>query len=149
VISKSTVCVAGASGLVGSNIVKEALARGYGVNGTLRDHRAPTKTPYLMALPNARDNLTLFSADMSKDGSFDEAVTGTDCVFIACLIPVYSGISGKPAREMDYDQGVAEIIQPTVNGCLNIKKSAHRQGVKNIVICSSTSSTNPPPPRSN
>ena len=47
---------------------------------------------------------------------------------------------------MDDEQGYAEIIMPTVNGCLNILKSAARQGVKNIVICSSTSSTNPIPP---
>ena len=47
---------------------------------------------------------------------------------------------------MDDEQGYAEIIMPTVNGCLNILKSAARQGVKNIVSCSSTSSTNPIPP---
>jgi nucleoside-diphosphate-sugar epimerase len=144
--SKSTVCIAGASGLVGSNIVKAALERGYAVNGTLRDHGAPGKAPYLKALPDASTNLTLFSADMSEHGSFDSPTAGTDCVFIACLIPVYAGPSGKPAREMDDEQGYAEIIMPTVNGCLNIMKSAHRQGVRNVVICSSTSSTNPVPP---
>ena len=47
---------------------------------------------------------------------------------------------------MDDEQGYTEIIMPTVNGCLNILKSAERQGVKNVVICSSTSSTNPVPP---
>ena len=35
---------------------------------------------------------------------------------------------------------------PTVSGCLNIMRSAARHGVKNVVICSSTSSTNPVPP---
>lgn len=38
-------CVAGASGLVGSNIVGAALAKGYAVNGTLRDPADPTKAP--------------------------------------------------------------------------------------------------------
>jgi nucleoside-diphosphate-sugar epimerase len=143
--SKTAVCVAGASGLVGSNIVKAALERGYAVHGTLRDRNAPNKAPYLNALPGAAEKLTLFSAEMAEDGSFDAALTGTDCVFIGCLIPVYAGPSGMPAREMDDEQGYAEIIMPTVNGCLNIMQSALRQGVKNVVICSSTSSTNPMP----
>ena len=42
-----TVCVAGASGLVGSSIVKAALSRGYSVNGTLRDSTIRDKVDYL------------------------------------------------------------------------------------------------------
>ncbi|MFC1681065.1 NAD-dependent epimerase/dehydratase family protein [Pseudomonadota bacterium] len=141
-----TICVAGASGLVGSNIVRTCLERGYYVNGTMRDHDAPDKAPFLNSLPGAPTGLRLFSADMSEQGSFDAALEGTDCVFIACLIPTYIGRSGKPAREMDDKQGYAEIIMPTVDGCMNIMRSAVGQGVRTIVICSSTSSTNPIPP---
>ncbi|MEM7422945.1 MAG: NAD-dependent epimerase/dehydratase family protein [Pseudomonadota bacterium] len=144
--SNNKICVAGASGLVGSNIVRAALERGYRVNGTLRDRDAPDKAPYLGALEGASGGLELFTADMADAGSFDAAVSGTDGVFIACLIPTYFGPSGKPAREMDDAQGYAEIIMPTVDGCLNIMRSAHRHGVRKIVICSSTSSTNPVPP---
>ncbi len=144
--SGKTICVAGASGLVGSNILAAALARGYAVNGTMRNKDAPEKAPYLKALPGADAGLSLFSADMAREGSFDEPTRGADCVYIATLIPTYAGPTGVPAREMDDEQGYAEIIMPTVNGCLNIMRSAQRQGVKNIVICSSTSSTNPVPP---
>ena len=144
--SGKSICVVGASGLVGSNILKAALDRGYDVRGTMRDKDAPTKAPYLKALPGAAERLTLFNAEMSESEAFDEALTGADCVFIACLIPTYAGPSGKPAREMDDEQGYAEIIMPTVNGCLNILRAAARQGVPNAVICSSTSSTNPIPP---
>ena len=144
--SKNAICVVGASGLVGSNIVRAALARGYTVQGTMRDPRAPNKAPFLNALPGAPERLRLFRADMAEEESFDAALAGADCVFIACLIPVYAGPSGKPAREMDDEQGYAEIIMPTVNGCMNILRSAVRQGVENAVICSSTSSTNPVPP---
>ena len=140
-----TVCVAGASGLVGSNIAREALARGYAVQGTLRDATDSAKAPYLLKLPGANERLSLLSAEMADEDSFDAAVTGADCVFIACLIPVYADPTGTPAREMDDQQGYAEIIQPTVDGCLNIMRSAHRAGVSNVVICSSTSSTNPVP----
>ncbi|HUU72551.1 MAG TPA: NAD-dependent epimerase/dehydratase family protein [Burkholderiales bacterium] len=143
---EQTICVAGASGLVGSNIVRAALERGYRVHGTLRDVGAPDKASFLNALPHAPERLKLFSADMSKPDSFDAALAGADGVFIACLIPTYSGPSGKPAREMDDAQAYAEIIMPTVDGCINIMRSAVRRGVRKIVICSSTSSTNPVPP---
>ncbi len=144
-LSDKIICVAGASGLAGSNIVKAALDRGYTVSGTMRNKAAPDKAPYLKALPGASERLSLHSADMANEKNFDEAMAGADCVFIACLIPTYFGPSGKPAREMDDEQGYAEIIMPTVNGCLNIMRSAACHGVKNVVICSSTSSTNPVP----
>ncbi len=144
--TEKTICVAGASGLVGSNIVRAALERGYRVHGTLRDSAAPAKAPYLKALPHAAERLQLFSANMDERGSFDAVLAGADGVFIACLIPTYAGPSGKPAREMDDAQGYAEIIMPTVDGCLNIMRSAVDAGIRNIVICSSTSSTNPNPP---
>ena len=143
--SERTLAVVGASGLVGSNIVREALGRGYAVNGTMRDKDAPAKAPWLKALPGG-ERLTLFSADMADEAAFDAPLAGADCVFIACLIPTYHGPSGTPAREMDDAQGYAEIIMPTVDGCLNILRAAARQGVPTAVICSSTSSTNPIPP---
>ena len=45
--SKNTLCVVGASGLLGSNILKEALARDYTVHGTFRDLDAPDKATFL------------------------------------------------------------------------------------------------------
>lgn len=139
-----TICVAGASGLVGSSIVKEALFRGYNVHGTLRDATAKEKVHYLNLLKSS-NNLKLFSADMQTTSTFDEALKGTDAVFITCLIPTYKGPTGVLAKEMEYEQGYEEIIRPTVDGCVGILKSAHKQGVRQAVICSSTSSTNPVP----
>ena len=139
-----TICVAGASGLVGSSIVKEALFRGYNVHGTLRDATAKEKVHYLNLLEGS-NNLKLFSADMQTTSTFDEALKGTDAVFITCLIPTYKGPTGVLAKEMEYEQGYEEIIRPTVDGCIGILKSAYKQGVRQAVICSSTSSTNPVP----
>ncbi|WP_417309080.1 NAD-dependent epimerase/dehydratase family protein [Devosia sp.] len=138
------IAIAGASGLVGANILKAALARGYAVNGAMRDPSGPADT--LMALPGADERLQLFAADMTKPQDFDPVVQGVDGVFIACLVPVYAAPDGTPARELDDARGWAEIIQPTVDGCLNIMRSAIAAGVRDIVICSSTSSTNPVPP---
>ncbi len=139
------VCIAGASGLVGSNLVKEGLCRGYKVRGTCRNINDSEKVYYLNKLQGADRRLDLFEADMSRPGSFDKVLYGVDCVFIACLIPIYFGVSGKPAKEMEYKQAYDEIISLTVNGCINILESAVKNGVRNVVICSSTSSTNPLP----
>lgn len=135
--------VAGASGLVGANIVKAALARGYQVTGAMRNPEGPAK--YLSALPGAQERLLLGAADMSVDGSFDKMVQDANGVFITCLVPVYAAADGTPAVELDDARGYEEIINPTVDGCLNIMRSAIEAGVKDIVICSSTSSTNPVP----
>ena len=143
-----TICVAGASGLVGSNIVREALSRGYQVNGTMRNVTTQERTKYLHRLKRS-ENLKLFSADMQVTGTFNDALSGADAVFITCLIPTYRGPTGVLAREMDYEQGYREIVKPTVDGCLEILRSAHDEGIKKVIICSSTSSTNPIPSVSN
>ncbi len=141
-----TICIAGASGLVGANLTKTALARGYTVHGTLRDSADDSKTRHLNALPGAAERLHLFSADMAEPESLQAPLRGADAVFIACLVPTYAGPSGTPAREMDDDQGHREIVMPTVDGCLNLLRCATEAGISDAVICSSTSSTNPVKP---
>ena len=142
--SERRVCIAGAGGLVGSNLVKQCLENGDHVIGTLRDSSAENKISALMQLPGAESRLHLVSADMGNAGDFDEILAGVDCVFIACLVPTYVGVSGKKATDMDDQQGYEEIVRPTLDGCLNILKSADKNNVSTVVICSSTSSTNPP-----
>ena len=139
------ICVVGASGLVGSSIVRHALEEGYFVNGTLRDKSDITKVKYLNKLPNS-NNLKLFNAKMENKKDFINPMQNADAVFVACLIPTYKGDDGTPAKDMDDKRGYEEIINPTVDGCLNIIKAAKEKGIKNIIICSSTSSTNPVPP---
>ena len=141
---RKTICVAGASGLVGSNVVKTALARGHVVRGTLRDADDASKTGPLMALPGAAERLTLHSADASDGGSFDAAMQGADATVIACFPPIYEAADGTPATELDRRRGYREIVQPVRDGVLAVLGSAQRSGVGTVVLCSSTSSTNPP-----
>ena len=60
------ICVVGASGLVGSSIVRLALEKGYFVNGTLRDKSDISKVKYLTKLKNSH-NLYLFDANMDNE----------------------------------------------------------------------------------
>ena len=143
-MGKKLLTIFGASGLVGSSILREALDRGYLVNGTLRDVDNQDRITRLKSLPSGK-NAKFFSANMADTSSLDNPLINTAAVFICCLIPTYKGFDGTPAKELDDKRGYNEIIKPTVDGCLNILRAAKRNNVKNILICSSTSSTNPIP----
>jgi len=144
-MEKKLLTIFGASGLVGSSILREALDRGYHVNGTLRDVDNQDRITRLKSLPSG-NNADFFSANMADISSLDSPLKNADAVFICCLTPTYKGFDGTPARELDDERGYNEIIKPTLDGCLNILKTAKRNNIKNILICSSTSSTNPVPP---
>ncbi|WP_118132985.1 NAD-dependent epimerase/dehydratase family protein [Oceanicella sp. SM1341] len=144
--SNTRICVAGATGLVGSAVLRLALARGHHVHGTLRDATDTARTAPLMALPGAAGRLTLFSADAGEEGAFDAAMHGCDAAAIACFPPLYKAADGTPARALDRRRGYEEIVRPVRDGVLNVLGSARRAGVGSIALCSSTSSTNPPVP---
>ena len=70
-MKKKTLCVIGATGLVGSHIVKAALCKGYRVNGTMRNLNDLESASYLKKLNNSK-KLTLFSADMKNPKDLDD-----------------------------------------------------------------------------
>ncbi|CAF1918332.1 hypothetical protein Bca4012_051379 [Brassica carinata] len=73
---KETVCVTGASGFIGSWLVMRLLERGYFVRATVRD-----PIQHLLDLPKANTQVTLWKADLSDEGSYDDAINGCDGVF--------------------------------------------------------------------
>ena len=90
----SAVCVTGASGFIGSHLVKVLLSKSYKVNGTVRDKSNPDKVKHLLALPGAEENLTLFNADLMEPGSFDDAMKGCTGVFHTAS-PFFFGSSSE------------------------------------------------------
>lgn len=108
-----TVCVTGASGFLGLQLVKQLLEKGYTVHATVRDPSNESKTQTLRKLgeeaaATSKGKLLLFKANLLQEGSFDEAVKGCACVFHTAS-PFY--LSGE-----EYTRD--HLVKPAVGGTL-------------------------------
>lgn len=121
-----TVCVTGASGFVGSWLVMRLLERGYTVRATVRDPSNEKKVKHLLDLTKASSHLTLWTADLQTEGSFDEAVQGCTGVFHVA--------SPTEFNSQDPD----EVIQPAINGVLNVMRSCIKAKTVRRIVCTSS-----------
>lgn len=129
---KGPVVVTGASGFVGTWLVMKLLQAGYTVRATVRDPSNQKRTKPLLDLPGAAERLTLWKADLSVPGSFDEAIKGSTGVF-------------HVATPMDFESKDPEneVIKPTIEGMVGILKSCKEAGtVKRVVFTSSAGTVN-------
>lgn len=128
-----TYCVTGATGYIGSWLVKTLLEKGYSVHATVRN---PASCDHFLKLWRGGDRLRLFKADLHEERSFDDAVQGCHGVFhvAASMEPVL-----LPTENHD-DFVQSNIINPSIKGALNILKSCLRsKSVKRVVFTSSIS----------
>lgn len=131
VILGETVCVTGAAGFIGSWLIMRLLENGYVVRATVRDPGNMKKVQHLLELPNAKTHLTLWKADLNKEGSFDEAINGCTGVF-------------HVATPMDFESKDPEneVIKPAINGLLDIMRSCVKANVRRLVFTSSAGTVN-------
>ncbi|EOA16920.1 hypothetical protein CARUB_v10005144mg [Capsella rubella] len=130
----TTYCVTGASGYIGSWLVKSLLEGGYTVHATLRDL---AKSQYFQSKWKENERLRLFRADLQDDGSFDDAVKGCDGVFHVAASMEFD-ISSDHVDLENYVQN--KVIDPAIKGVRNVLGSCLKSSsVKRVVFTSSIS----------
>ncbi|XP_073129257.1 phenylacetaldehyde reductase-like [Henckelia pumila] len=123
------VCVTGASGYIASWLVKLLLQRGYTVKATVTNLSDPNKVYHLKELEGAEDRLHLFEANLIEDGSFDSVVHGCEGVFHTASPVLFEATDPQ-----------VQLIEPTVNGTLNVLISYSKEpSVRRVVLTSSIS----------
>jgi nucleoside-diphosphate-sugar epimerase len=127
---KGTVGVTGAGGFLASWVVKLLLFKDYSVHGTVRDPSDQKKYAHLNELEKSSDNLKLFKADLLDYSSLLEAFTGCDGVFHVAS-PVPSIVVPNPE---------VEVLEPAIQGTLNVLKACVQANVKRVVFVSSGAS---------
>lgn len=120
------VAVTGATGFLGGHITTQLLSKGYTVHATVRSGKV-NQASYLRSAATEGE-LRLFEADLTVDGAFDEAFTDCDAV-----LHVSSPLT------MHARNPVKEVIEPAVNGTLNVLRTCLKHGVKKVVLTSSFS----------
>ncbi|VVB08870.1 unnamed protein product [Arabis nemorensis] len=130
----TTYCVTGASGYIGSWLVKCLLERGYTVHATLRDL---AKSQYFQSKWKENERLRLFQADLQDDGSFDDAVKGCDGVFHVAASMEFD-LSSDHVNLESYVQ--SKVIDPAIKSVRNVLGSCLKsKSVKRVVFTSSIS----------
>ncbi|KAJ1704455.1 hypothetical protein LUZ63_004234 [Rhynchospora breviuscula] len=92
---KATVCVTGASGFIGSSLVKKLLEKDYVVHATVRNLGDESKVRLLRGLPGADTRLFLFEADIYNPGTFGPAIGGCEFVFLVATPLKHDPLNSK------------------------------------------------------
>ncbi|TGA97618.1 aldehyde reductase [Sporolactobacillus shoreae] len=124
-----TVLVTGGTGYLASWIVKGLLEKGYDVRITVRNKADVKKYEHLLHIEKATEgHLSVYEADLLKDGSFNEAAQGCDVVFHTASPFFIAGI--KDAKK--------DLIEPAKKGTQNVLNAVNRaRTVRRVVLTSS------------
>lgn len=125
----SIVLVTGGSGFVGVHTILQLLAADHEVRTTVRD---PLRSREVLAMLReggapSTERLSFFTADLTGDAGWRQAVAGCDYV-----LHVASPLSTSVPRDEN------ELIIPAREGTLRVLRAARDAGVKRVVITSST-----------
>jgi nucleoside-diphosphate-sugar epimerase len=129
--TNAPICVTGATGWIAAFVVRDLLAEGHHVVGSVRSLKNEEKLAPLRALPGADKRLTLREADLMDPSTFDGLLEG--CVgLIHTATPIEIPLDGSPPSNPEETQ-----IKPAVEGTATLLKAAARHGVRRVVLTSS------------
>eukprot|EP00761_Pharyngomonas_kirbyi_P007160 gb/GECH01007169.1/.p1 GENE.gb/GECH01007169.1/~~gb/GECH01007169.1/.p1 ORF type:complete len:328 (+),score=72.24 gb/GECH01007169.1/:1-984(+) len=122
------VCVTGASGFIGSYVVRDLLARHFHVHAGVIDKDSSVETRHLLDLPGASpDNLMFFNLDLNDKEGLERAVRG--CQYVIHM--------ASPTRTESVSNVEEEVIRPARDGTINLLSACERVGnVKRVVFTS-------------
>lgn len=133
-MATDTVMVTGASGFVAGQLIRELLAQGYRVRGSVRS--TLSELDWLRGLKGA-ERLALFEAELLAEGAFDAGCEGATTVMHTAS--PYA-LTVKDARK--------DLVEPAVQGTLNVLRAAARaKSVKRVVLTSSVAAMTDEPDR--
>ncbi|MDA3845852.1 MAG: NAD-dependent epimerase/dehydratase family protein [Vallitaleaceae bacterium] len=128
-MDKSIITITGATGYIASWIVHDLLKTGHEVRITVRNKSQVEKYQHLLDIEKESEGkLVVYEADLLKEGSFDEAVSGADYVMH----------TASPFLLDDKNDPQKNLVDPAVNGTKNVLGAVNRSGsVKRVVLTSS------------
>ncbi|KAH7390204.1 dihydroflavonol-4-reductase [Cadophora sp. MPI-SDFR-AT-0126] len=126
----TTTLVTGGTGFIGLYVVKLLLERGHAVNTTVRSLKNPAKIKPLLDLQASYPlQLTLFEADLMKDGSFKAAMQGCTVVY---------HIASPFLVPQQIKDGLKDCVEPALQGTKNVLQSVNEtETVTRVVLTSS------------
>ena len=124
----------GASGFIAAHIVRDLLARGYRVRGTVRNPDRTGDLRFLTDLPGAVDRLELARGNLLDAKGWDSAVAGCEYVIH----------TASPYR-IDVKDPQRDLVDPAVLGTRHVLDACLWAGVKRVVLTSSMAAVSDEP----